>query len=76
MFIQGNTVVHILTDLNKHSLLKSTLTSPEPREVAVVYLLTQAPVIVTTTHIFVVNGMHGHLALSPVLPTCSQARPG
>ena len=32
-------------------------------EVAVVYLLTQAPVIVTTTLIFVVIGMRGYLAL-------------
>ena len=34
-----------------------------------VYLLTQAPVIVTTTRIFAVKGMRGHLALSPALPT-------
>jgi len=30
----------------------------------VVYLLTKAPVIVTTMCIFAVHGMHGHLALT------------
>ena len=56
---------------------KVYLTSPEPwKYIAVVYLLTQAPVIVTTTHIFVVNGMRRHLVLSLALPTRSRARPG
>ena len=39
-----------------------------------VYMLTQVPVIVTTTSIFAVNGMCGHL--SPALPTHSRARSG
>ena len=33
-----------------------------------VYLLTQAPVIVTTTRIFAVNGMRGHLPLARPYP--------
>ena len=40
-----------------------------------VYLLTQASVIVTTTRIFAANSMRGHLALSPALPKLGQARP-
>ena len=35
---------------------------------AVVYLFTQVPVIVTTTYIFTVNGMRGHLPLPRPYP--------
>jgi len=42
----------------------------------VVYLLTQVPLIVTTMHIFVFNGMRGHLALSLALALeLGQVRP-
>ena len=40
-----------------------------------VYLLTQASVIVTTTRIFAANSMRGHLALSPALPKLGHVRP-